>query len=70
MQKIKINIQMAQVEFQYEGIIYTIQCQEDQKMSEIFNSFTFKANISENEISYSYNGRVLSQMIKIYLLCK
>ena len=61
MQKIKINIQMAQVEFQYEGIIYTIQCQEDQKMSEIFNSFTFKANISENEISYSYNGRVLSQ---------
>ena len=61
---------MAQVEFQYEGIIYTIQCQEDQKMSEIFNSFTFKANISENEISYSYNGRVLSQMIKIYLLCK
>ena len=52
---------MAQVEFQYEGIIYTIQCQEDQKMSEIFNSFTFKANISENEISYSYNGRVLSK---------
>ena len=52
---------MAQVEFHCEGIITTIQCQEDQKMSEIFNSFAFKANISENEISYSYNGKVLSQ---------
>ena len=52
---------MAQVEFHCEGIITTIQCQEDQKMSEIFNSFTFKANISENEISYSYNGRIISQ---------
>ncbi len=52
---------MAQVECQYEGIITTIQCQEDQKMSEIFNSFTFKPNTNENEISYSYNGRVLSK---------
>ena len=52
---------MAQVEFQYEGIITTIQCQENQKMSEIFNTFTFKANINKNKISYSYNGKIISQ---------
>ena len=50
---------MAQVEFQYNGIITTIQCQEDQKISEIFNKFTNKSNINENQINYSYNGRII-----------
>ena len=51
---------MAQVEFQYNGIITTIQCQEDQKISEIFNNFTNKSNINENQINYSYNGRIIT----------
>ena len=51
---------MAQVEFQYNGITTTTQCQEDQKISEIFNNFTNKSNINENQIDYSYNGRIIT----------
>ena len=52
---------MAQIEFQYNGISTIIQCNEDQKMSEIFNNFMFKANISEKYLNYTYNGRVISE---------
>ena len=55
---------MAQIEFQYNGIITVIQCQEDQKMSDIFHNFTFKSNINENEINYSYNGKIITQSDK------
>ena len=51
---------MAQAEFQYKGIITTIQCQEDQKISEIFNNFENKSNINESQINYSYNGRIIT----------
>lgn len=47
---------MAQVEFQYNGINTVIQCNEEQKMSEICNSFISKSNINEKEINYFYNG--------------
>jgi len=48
---------MAQVEFQYIGNNYIIQCQEDQKMIEICNNFISKSNINENEIYYFYDGK-------------
>ena len=51
---------MAKAEFQYKGIITTIQCQEDQKISEIFNNFENKSNINESQINYSYNGRIIT----------
>ena len=47
---------MAQVEFQYNGISTIIQCEENQKLNEICNTFINKSNINENEIYYSYNG--------------
>ena len=41
---------MAQVEFLYKGTTTTIECQVDQKIADIFNTFISKANINENEI--------------------
>ena len=47
---------MAQVEFQYNGIIDIIQCNKDQKMEEICNNFLSKLNLNTNDIKYIYNG--------------
>ena len=47
---------MAQVEFQYNSISTIIQCNEDQKMSEICNNFISKSNLDENNINFVYNG--------------
>ena len=47
---------MAQVEFQYNGINNTIQCNEDQKMQEICNDFISKLNLDEKDLNYIYNG--------------
>ena len=55
---------MAQVEFQYEGTKTIIQCQENQKMSEICNNFIFKSNLNENDINYFYDGKGGSQFDK------
>ena len=52
---------MAQVEFQYNGVITIIQCQESQKMEEICNNFKNKAKINEKEIYYFYDGKGASQ---------
>ena len=48
---------MAQVEFQYNGANTIIQCQENQKMSEICINFVTKAHINENDINYFYDGK-------------
>ena len=55
---------MAQVEFQYEGINTIIECQEDQKISEIFNNFISKSDIKENEINFFYDEKNLTQIDK------
>ena len=52
---------MAQVEFLYKGTTTTIECQVDQKIDGIFNTFISKANINENEINYYYNDKIVSQ---------
>ena len=51
----------AEVEFQYNGNIYVIQCTEDQKLIEICNNFIFKTNIKQNEIYYLYDGKIISE---------
>ena len=43
---------MASVEFQYNGTMTIIQCQENQKMKEICNNFLTKSKIKENEILF------------------
>ena len=55
---------MALVEFQYNGIIYEIQCQEGQKVEEICNNFINKSKTKENEIYYCYDGKVGTQFDK------
>ena len=52
---------MASVEFQYNGIMTVIQCQENQKMKEICNNFIIKSKIKENEIYYFYDGKAGAQ---------
>ena len=48
---------MTQAEFQYNGVSTIIQCQENQKMSEICNNFISKSHLNENEINYFYDGK-------------
>ena len=48
---------MAEVEFQYNGITTKIQCEDNQKMIEIFNKFISKSGTNENEICCFYNGK-------------
>ena len=55
---------MALVEFQYNGIMTVIQCQENQKMKEICNNFITKSKIKENEIYYFYDGKAGAQFNK------
>ena len=50
---------MSQVEFIYNGVNTIIQCNPDDKMTNIFQKFRDKVVIEKNkEISYSYNGKV------------
>ena len=56
---------MAEVEFQYNGILTIIPCKEDTKIDEIINNFIFKSNINENEINYFYHDKVISQNNRI-----
>ena len=55
---------MAQVEFNYNGNINIIQCQEDQKMIDICNNFKSKSDINNKEIFFVYDGTVTSQFDK------
>ena len=49
---------MAEVEFTYNGINTTIQCNLNEKMKDICKRFKVKVNINNNNIYYSYNGQV------------
>ena len=55
---------MAQVVFQYNDVITSILCRENQKISETFNNFAVFKHIDGNEINYYYNGKVISQSDK------
>ena len=48
---------MAQVEFQYNGVMTIIPCKKEQKMEDICSNFINKANLKENEIYYFYDGK-------------
>ena len=47
---------MAQVDFDYKGITYSIHCQEDQKMSDICSNFLIQSKLKENQIIFLYEG--------------
>ena len=48
---------MAEVTFNYGGIITTIQCEENEKIEEIIKRFLIKANNSKENLVYLYNGQ-------------
>ena len=54
---------MAQILFNYNGIITTICCGKDEKMSQIFERYEILMLIDGkgNEIYYCYNNGVISQ---------
>ena len=60
----KNNHFMAQVIFQYNGITTTIECQENQKIFEIFKNFLNESNLNENEANYFYDGKQISEFDK------
>ena len=49
---------MAEVEFIFNGVKTTIQCKPDDKMRLICQKFKDKAKIGQNNIFYSYDGKV------------
>ena len=49
---------MTQVEFVYNGGITLIQCNMNEKMKEILKKFKEKANINNNNIFYTYDGKI------------
>ena len=57
---------MAEVEFAYNGINTTIQCNLNEKMKEICKRFKDKVGLDNNNIYYSYNGQVGMDEEKIF----
>ena len=50
---------MAEVEFIYNGVNTKIQCQTNEKLKDICQKFINKENINNNNIFYSYDGKLL-----------
>jgi len=48
---------MAQIDFAFNGIITTIQCNENDKFKDIINNYTSKAGNNINKIYYLYSGQ-------------
>ena len=48
---------MAKVEFQFNGVNSIIQCNEEQSIYEICNTFISKSHLNENDVNFVYNGR-------------
>ena len=57
---------MVEVEFAYNGINTTIQCNLNEKMKEICKRFKDKIGLNNNNIYYSYNGQVGIDEEKIF----
>ena len=54
---------MAKVEFNYEGKTIIIQCQEEEKMEEIFNKFVSKIELDINNIYFLYSGNKINSQL-------
>ena len=51
---------MAEVIFNYEGMITTIQCEINQKMNEIIDKFLIKSENKDKNLFYLYNGNQIN----------
>ena len=54
---------MAKVEFNYKGKTIIIQCQEEEKMEEIFNKFVSKIELDINNIYFLYSGNKINSQL-------
>ena len=54
---------MSEVQFNYEGGIYTIQCQPKEKMEEIINKFLIKSFLKKEDLYFIYNGKFLQESL-------
>ncbi len=55
---------MSKVTFKYKGNNTTIQCEYDEKMSEILNKFKNKGQIDINKVYFLYNGENIKEAMK------
>ena len=51
---------MASINFTYNGISTTIQCNKDEKMRDIFDKFVSKTNLDINKIQFLYGGNIIN----------
>ena len=51
---------MATINFTYNGISTTIQCNKDEKMRDIFDKFVSKSNLDINKIQFLYGGNIIN----------
>lgn len=52
---------MSKVEFNYNGVVFLVQCQNDDKMKDIISKFLTKAGRNKKNIYFLYNGRVINE---------
>ena len=43
--------------FTFQGNNVVIQCQESDKIEEVFNKYCFKAGLEPNDLKFYYNGK-------------
>ena len=51
---------MATINFTYNGISTTIQCNKDEKMRDIFDKYVSKTNLDINKIQFLYGGNIIN----------
>ena len=56
---------MAEIIFNYNGNLTTIQCNKEEKMKEIFNKYIIKTQIYKNLINFIYSGNnIINEELK------
>ena len=56
---------MAAVNFNYQGIITIIQCDENEKLEKIIQRFLIKIDYTKNtDLLYLYNGNIINKELK------
>ena len=56
---------MIQIEFNYKGQLINVQCNEKEKIKNIYSRFCSKAQLDINKIYFIYSGSVLNEELTI-----
>ena len=52
---------MKEILFMYNGIEITIECEEDQKMKDIFIKLSEKIGINHKNLEFKYQGNIINE---------